>query len=136
MKHNEMARFLQANLNHARHAQNLFLHTLGERGIGLGIATEPHQVPQNHPGWVTDKLGSVAMKWSDVGGSAPWTALEKGEGMVAVKWGRVVVVGTYLPPSLNMVRFEHRLDQLTDCINKYRTDPIVIAGDFNAKAAL
>jgi len=33
---------LQANLNHARRAQDLFLHTMAERGCWLGVASEPY----------------------------------------------------------------------------------------------
>jgi len=40
---------LQANLNHARHAQDLCLHTMAERGCGLGVVAEPYAVPPDHP---------------------------------------------------------------------------------------
>jgi len=42
---------LQANLNHARRAQDLFLHTMVERGCGLGVVAEPYAVPPGHSSW-------------------------------------------------------------------------------------
>lgn len=36
---------IQANLNHARRAQDLFLHTMAERGCGLGVVAEPYAPP-------------------------------------------------------------------------------------------
>lgn len=131
-----MARLLQANLNHARRAQDLFLHTMAERDVGLGVVTEPYQVPANHPGCVVDKAGSVAIKWRGTRGSSMWSTLEREYGLVAVKWGRVVVMAVYLPPSLNRAQFEHRLDRISICITRYRTEPVILAGDFNAKSAV
>lgn len=47
---------IQANLNHACQAQDLFLHTLAERGCGLGIAAEPYRPPPGGaPNWYTDE---------------------------------------------------------------------------------
>lgn len=58
-----MLQFLiQANLNHARKSQDLFLHTLVECDCSLGIAAEPHRIP-NHLSWAGDTLGSMAITW-------------------------------------------------------------------------
>lgn len=61
--HNRAIRVLQANLNHARQAQDLFIHTLAERDCGLGIMAEPYQVPSGHPCWAVDSTGLVAITW-------------------------------------------------------------------------
>ncbi|XP_072754774.1 uncharacterized protein [Anoplolepis gracilipes] len=104
-----VARVLQANLNHARQAQDLFVHTLAERGCGLGIAAEPYQIPE-HPSWVGDELGSVALTWrADARASLSATLVGKGKGWVAVRWGPVLVIGVYLPPSLDLSGFAERL---------------------------
>ncbi|XP_072759244.1 uncharacterized protein [Anoplolepis gracilipes] len=96
------ARVLQANLNHARQAQDLFVHTLAE----------PYRIPE-HPSWVGDELGSVAITWrADAPASLPATLVAKGKGWVAVRWGPVLVVGVYLPPSLDLSGFAERLTPL------------------------
>ncbi|XP_072766437.1 uncharacterized protein [Anoplolepis gracilipes] len=108
---------LQANLNHARQAQDLFVHTLTERGCGLGIAAEPYQIPE-HPSWVGNDLGSVAVTWrADAPASLPATLVGKGKGWVAVRWGPVLVVGVYLPPSQDLSGFAERLDSLSAIIS-------------------
>lgn len=135
-----MANILQANLNYARRAQDLFLHTMAELNCGLGIASEPYGIPRDHPRWAGDRLGSVAITWREAKDSDQYSTLETGEGYVVVRWGQVVVVRTYIPHQksrgFSMDRFESRLDQLRTCIRKYSTEPILIAGDFNASSAL
>jgi len=54
-------RLLQANLNHARRAQDLFCHGLDERGIGLGIVAEPYRIPEKNLNWAGDEDGSAAI---------------------------------------------------------------------------
>ncbi|XP_011633759.1 uncharacterized protein LOC105424946 [Pogonomyrmex barbatus] len=104
---------LQANLNHARYAQDLFVHTMAERGIGLGVAAEPYNVP-DHPCWVADRLGSMAIHWRAFDASPPASFVEAGNGFVAVEWGAIVVVGCYCPPSLSLAQFEDYLDGLEE----------------------
>lgn len=53
-------KFLQANLNHANQAQNLFYQSLIERGIGLAIVAEPYKVPVKLI-WLGDDRGSAAI---------------------------------------------------------------------------
>lgn len=52
-------KLLQANLNHARRAQDLFYQTIAERGIGL--AAEPYRVPDKDPNWLGNPDGSVVI---------------------------------------------------------------------------
>ncbi|XP_072754307.1 uncharacterized protein [Anoplolepis gracilipes] len=128
------ARVLQANLNHARQAQDLFVHTLAERGCGLGIAAEPYRIPE-HPSWVGDELGSVAITWrADAPASLPATLVGKGKGWVAVRWGPVLVVGVYLPPSLDLSGFAERLDSLSAIISGIGVGRVVVSKNFNAKS--
>lgn len=51
---------LQTNINHARQAQDLFVHTLAERDCGLGVVVEPYRVPAGHPCWAANLTGFVA----------------------------------------------------------------------------
>lgn len=130
------AQVLQANLNYASRAQDLFLQTLGERSCGLGIAAEPYNPSRNHPKWAVDRLGSVAITWREAPDS-PLAARRLGrEGFVAVEWGRVVVVGVYLPPSLTLSQFEDKLEGVGKCVRALLPAPVVVAEDFNAKSAM
>jgi len=52
---------LQANVNHARPAQDLFVAELDGRDCGLGVVTEPYCVPSLNPNWVGAVDGSVAI---------------------------------------------------------------------------
>lgn len=52
-------RLLQAN--HARWAQDLFLHTLAKCGYRLRIAAVPYQVPENSSCSIGDRVDSVAI---------------------------------------------------------------------------
>jgi len=94
---------LQTNLNHARRAQDLFLHTMAERGCWLGAVAEPYAVPPDHPSWFPGGC---------LGGAAPLVAIVRGgddrtpscrmvagdRHYAAVEWGTLCVVEVYLPP--------------------------------------
>ncbi|XP_076278310.1 uncharacterized protein LOC143208112 [Lasioglossum baleicum] len=51
---------VQTKLNHSRQAQDLFVHGLAERQVGLAVVTEPYDVPDSYP-WVGEVEGSVAI---------------------------------------------------------------------------
>lgn len=123
--------FLQANVGRSRGAQDLFLQTLAERGCTLGIAAEPNHVPERHPCWAGDELGSVAITWRWWKNAPVCTTLEKGRRYVAVRWGSVAV-GVYLPPSGTLADFETWLGDLEACIRRLQPLPTLIAGDFNS----
>lgn len=53
--------FLQANLNHARQAQQLFPQALAERGAGLEIVAEPWKVSEENQNWLGDEHGLAAI---------------------------------------------------------------------------
>lgn len=55
-------RIVQANLNHVSAAQNLFLQTVAERGVDLGIVAEPYRIP-SHLHWAGDTEGLAAVVW-------------------------------------------------------------------------
>lgn len=125
-------KLLQSNINHARAAQDLLLHTLAERGCTLGIVAKPYNVPENHPNWASDVTGSVAITWRWWDGAPICSLLEQGNHFVAVKWGLFVVIGTYLPPSESIATYEQRLEDIASCIRQFIRFPIILGGDFNA----
>lgn len=114
----------------------MFVHTMAEGGFGLGVASEPNKIPENHPCWYADTGNRVVITWRDVGGYPMFSKIEKGDGYVAVKWGKMVVVGVYIPPKLQTIRYEAKLRKISACIRRNRSHPLIVAGDFNAHATL
>ncbi|RLU14698.1 hypothetical protein DMN91_013052, partial [Ooceraea biroi] len=127
---------LQANLNRARRAQDLFLQSLAERGYALGIAAEPFGPPADSPSWAVGGGGLVAIVRGDAAGSPPLRVLEVGGEFVAAQWGGITVVGVYVSPSLSLAEYEGFLDRLGGCIVRHPRGLLLVAGDFNAKSAL
>ncbi|XP_025271334.1 uncharacterized protein LOC112639970 [Camponotus floridanus] len=130
---------LQANLNHARQAQDLFLHTLAERCCGLGIVAEPYCPPAGGANWLTDAppAGSslVAVVWRGMEGSPPCGMVKRGAGYVAVRWGNTLVVAVYSPPSWDVTRFERQLAEIREVVGARLPGAVIVAGDLNAKSA-
>lgn len=124
---------IQANLNHSRGAQDLFQHTMVEEGCGLGILSEPYSVREG-PKCAGSIDGTVAIIWRDAAGSPPLQKLRKGKNYVAVTWGPIVVIGVYLPPSLQQRAFNARLRTVGRIVRGLPPGPVIIAGDFNAKS--
>lgn len=88
---------LQVNLNHSAAAQDLLCQHAAEWSIDLIIVTEPYFVPDRND-WKGDEEGSVAIVNRRGPGAPPSLLKEKGEGYVAVEWGKVLVIGVYAPP--------------------------------------
>lgn len=125
-------KLIQSNVNHARAAQDLLMHTLAERGCTLSIIAEPYRVPEEHPSWASDNTRTVAITWRWWDGAPVCSPLATGNRFVAVKWGIFVVIGTYLPPSEPIASYERRLEDIASCIKEFARYPIILGGDFNA----
>ncbi|XP_011878915.1 PREDICTED: uncharacterized protein LOC105568116, partial [Vollenhovia emeryi] len=130
-------RIVQANINHARRAQDLILQAMAERGAGLAIIAEPWKIPDRHPCWATNAERSAAIHWRRTKEQqVPCCKKGEGPGWVMVEWGPLLVIGVYLRPSLSRAELEERLDDLEAQVNASLPRPILVAGDFNAKSAL
>jgi len=126
---------LQANLNHARAAQDLLDQFAAQRDASIMVLSEPYRVPPDNPCWAAARTGrevDVAITWRRSKDPLPCKFLEAGEGYVAAGWGDMVVVGVYLTPSLDRATYEERLGKIGDCVRKYAPSPVLVAGDFNA----
>jgi len=73
---------IQANLNHARRAQDLLFQGMVEWGIALAVIAEPYSIP---PQWLGDRDGSVALARGPDRGGPPLVLLERGSGFVAAR---------------------------------------------------
>ncbi|XP_020298461.1 uncharacterized protein LOC109862737 [Pseudomyrmex gracilis] len=128
-----MSLLLQGNLNHAREAQDLLVHSFAELDGCLAVAAEPHSVP-DHPSWLGSKDGSVALHFRWGHASTFFSFLEKGEGFVACEWGELVIVGCYFSPTRPFHEFEEFLNGLERVIRRLQPRPLLVLGDFNAKS--
>lgn len=123
---------IQANVNHTKEAQDLLLQTMSERKCTLGIVSEPHRVPKDHPLWTSDTTSTVAITWKWWRGAPVCTPLKQGTHYVAVKWQDVIVIGVYFPPSGTFADYESWLEDIALFIEGMKGHPIVLGGDFNA----
>jgi len=121
-------RLLQANLNHARAAQDMLVQCLAEVGGGLAIVADPYRVPTDNPNWVGDPSGRVAMVSRHIAGAPPMIPISAGEGFVMVEYGPIDVLGCYLPPSLDRGEFEAALDSMERDILSRSPRPVVVGG--------
>jgi len=94
-----VVRFLQANLNHVRQAQHLFMQSLAERDIGLAIVSEPYRIPDDNSNWIGDDGGSAAVVRVAADLSPPLKLIGRGAGYAAAKWGPYNVISCYAPPA-------------------------------------
>lgn len=130
-----MDRILQANINRSRRAQDLLVHTMRERRVGLAVLSEPYVVP-SHSLWFGDAYGSVCIVVNGGDGSPPCTLVESGGGFVVVKWGTLIVAGCYASPNIGLASFEEFLGELGVCLRGLLARPALVLGDFNSKSTL
>jgi len=109
------------------------MQTLAEWSIDLAVVAEPYHVPVR-PFWVGDVDGSVAIVGRAGAGALPLTLLGRGGGVVAAKWGEIVVVGVYYSPNRDLTQFRAYLDRVAAVIRRHLPGPVLVAGDLNAKS--
>ncbi|XP_053976890.1 uncharacterized protein LOC128875357 [Hylaeus volcanicus] len=110
------------------------VHCLAECRVGLAVTTEPYQVP-DHPHWFGDEDGLVAV-WRRRHSATvpPCTVVQRGRGMILVKWGRFLVAGCYNSPNCGSAEFGRYLDQLGAMVPPYMAGPVLVLGDLNARS--
>ncbi|XP_067217272.1 uncharacterized protein [Linepithema humile] len=111
-------KLLQANLNHARRAQDLFLSDLCKRDAGLGVAAEPYRVLDSDPNWVSASNGSVVI-WN--GGGIRYGAV-----------GCLLRDKGLCPSRRPHLEFLEQLQEMREGIRRCLPHPVLVAGDFNA----
>nr|XP_012220339.1 PREDICTED: uncharacterized protein LOC105671055 [Linepithema humile] len=125
-------KLLQANLNHARRAQDLFLSDLCKRDAGLGVAAEPYRVLDSDPNWVSASNGSVVIVRRHYPRfPLPLTLVERG----GIRYGAVgcLLRDKGLCPSRRPhLEFLEQLQEMREGIRRCLPHPVLVAGDFNA----
>ena len=125
-------KFLQGNVNHSAGAQDLFLQSMAEWGIGPAVISEPYYVPPQE-NWVGDLDGSVAVV-ARTGTSPPLTSVERGRGYAVAGWGELTIIGVYFSPNRPLAEFELFLDSVRAAVERRSPRAILVLGDFNAKS--
>lgn len=128
--------FLQANLNHCARAQDLFVQSLAQGLINIGIVSEPYMIPNNRSDWIGDIDGFAALVVTHIDDSLSIGQTRKGRGCVAAKIGNMVVIGTYFSPNKTLTEFETFLAEVGSLVRWSRPHDVIVAGDFNAKSAI
>ncbi|XP_018361299.1 PREDICTED: uncharacterized protein LOC108760024, partial [Trachymyrmex cornetzi] len=130
-----MARLAQINVNRSRPSQDMVARVSSELGVGLVAISEPNRIPDDGR-WLssTDNPPSAAITWQWSQARIPCSPLWRGKRFAAVDWGDTVVVSCYFPPSLDEEEFLRDLSELERKLTGALGRPIVIAGDFNARA--
>ncbi|XP_029162116.1 uncharacterized protein LOC114933683 [Nylanderia fulva] len=128
-------KIVQANVNHARNAQDLLAQTMCEESYGIAIVAEPYNPPKNNNNWVVSEDGTAAIVRRNASDSPPLNPKDKGEGFAVVSWGPITVISVYILPNMERRKFGKRLMNLERQIIKIKhsAGPLVVAGDFNAK---
>ncbi|CAF4951761.1 unnamed protein product [Pieris macdunnoughi] len=127
-------RFIQSNLNHCASAQDLLIQSLTQWIVNIGIVSEPYMVPDKN-NWVGDRDGLVAVFINDVNLLSVASTMQ-GRGCVALKIGRIAVIGVYFSPNKTLAEFETFLSELGCLVSWCRPLDLIVAGDFNAKSTV
>lgn len=130
-----MAKLVQINANHARHSHDLLLQTMRERDVDLAVIAEPHNIGDDGCWFGSDDARpTAAIFWRRETTSLSCLLRTRGRGYVAVTWRGIIAVSCYISPSKPTSQFETILDDLSAVIRRYKLNPILVIGDFNARS--
>ncbi|KMQ88948.1 reverse transcriptase [Lasius niger] len=115
----------------------------GKRGVNLNMMKTPNE-PAPTPTPSTQGSEDVPTTSGGTAQEPPTRATtteskskeRAGKGFVIFSWGHLLVVGVYLPPSLNIGTFKRRLHVIVRCIRRHEPRPTIVAGDFNFKSGV
>jgi hypothetical protein len=122
-------RFLQLNANRSRAVHWLVDQLTRERGTSVLLMSEPNIRQVRTPGWLVDDSedAAIMLRGTSMG---KWG---KGRGFVWAQVTSYTVFSCYISPNITTGEFERHLDDLASCV-RTQGGPVIVAGDFNAKA--
>lgn len=130
-----MVRFLQANLNHCGLAQDLLSQRVRTERTDVVLVSDPHMASVRSPEWLTSAGSGRAAIWV-VSDNITVADVTRDTEFVTARLCGIQVISCYVSPSLNTTEFDEFLLKLSDKIRSFRRGtPILVAGDFNARAA-
>lgn len=126
-------KILQVNLGRSRAAHDILCATMCEKQIDLAIISEPNIKASENNGYIMDRKKNVAIyiRNKNIGVHSH----SSGDGYVCLKWGTWCIYGCYCSPNITLEVFGIFTDSLLQDIKASNVD-VVVAGDFNAKAAM
>ncbi|XP_041977427.1 uncharacterized protein LOC121731828 [Aricia agestis] len=124
----------KGNLNHCAQAQDLWVQALLQWEIDVAVIAEPYRVLERGD-WLGDVNSSVALVFGPKIVPPSSRNSIRGRGFVVAILGTLTVVGVYFSPNRPIVELEALLLRLTAVVEG-STQPVVVAGDFNAKSPL
>lgn len=65
----------------------------------------------------------------------PFREVERGGDFAVASWGDLVVCSCYLSPARSVAEAERYFDVLSGVVHRYRQDPLLVCGDFNARVS-
>lgn len=131
-----MLRFLQANLNHCKVAQDLLMKFMQEEAIDVAILSDPYRIQDNG----CDRLADASTQRAAIlvfGKQISVSNVIRDAEFVSAKVGGYQVYSCYATPNpATRDAFGNLLLRLEDSIRLVpRGTPVVVAGDFNARSA-
>lgn len=133
-----MIRFLQANLNHSRVAQDYLSHFMGRERVDVAILSDPHR-DENKTGWFSTNTGPQGAAIWVLGEGISASLISRNSGFVAANVNGVHVFSCYAAPgrTRTIAEFTAFIQRLESAVRTSLADnaPVLIAGDFNARSA-
>lgn len=112
------------------------MQNMMEGDFSIAVVSEPYVVPREHSHWVSNDNKTIAITWRQKINAIPCTLLMKGRHFVLIRWGDIVVVGTYMSPNMEVSIVEKAPEEMENWILQIWEKPIFVMGDFNAKSNL
>ncbi|XP_056647307.1 uncharacterized protein LOC130451974 [Diorhabda sublineata] len=128
-----MAKFVQINLGRRRPAHDLLKQTIIVNNIDISIVSEPNKILIKDSKWYVDENFDAAIGITN--NDIRVLNSGRGNGFVWIEYTELVVFSCYISLNLTLEVFGIILNQLKDAIGT-RNKKCLIAGDFNAKAAI
>jgi len=125
---------LLINVNHCKQAQDLLAQHLAEWEIGIGVVSEPYNVPDS-PFWHVSEDGRAAIYWNKDYLHSSCSLFLRGSNFVALSYGDTRFISCYIPPKIRVNVFREILSELEEAI-RTAGDKVVLCGDFNSKSPL
>lgn len=129
-----MLKLIQANVNRSRPSLDLLINKARECDASILLVSEPNHIPDSG-NWYGSTVKSSAIFIDPLRIKHYSCPAKEGSRFVAVYCGPYLLISIYVSPRVNARDFNGTLDELSAFLAD-RTDKIILAGDFNAKASL
>lgn len=127
-----MFKVLQCNVNHCWAAQTLLDQVMIDLQTGLCVVAEPVIIPDSS-NWFGSDDGRATIRCNSEILRRSCMLVKRGRHFVAVKCNDVIVISSYVSPSLSLTGF---LDFLEELSVRDLNGKVILCGDYNTKSTL